>query len=89
MSENMRLDFSKMPIFNMPPRIVAQIGLNALGKKASIVPGLLNKFFAWQNRLMPRMFPVKLFGFLIRRSFEEKAVSRLLLEKKVLKRKEL
>ncbi len=42
-----------------------------------------NKFFAWHNRLIPRMFPVKLFGFLIRRSFEEKAVSSLLLEKKV------
>ncbi len=72
-----------MPVFNMSPRIVAQVGLSALGKKASVVPGFLNKFFAWQNRLIPRIFPVKLFGFLIRRSFEEKAVSSLLLEKKV------
>ena len=83
LSENMRLDFPKMPVFNMSPRIVAQVGLSALGKKASVVPGFLNKFFAWQNRLIPRIFPVKLFGFLIRRSFEEKAVSSLLLEKKV------
>ncbi len=83
LSENMRLDFSKMPVFNMSPRIVAQVGLSALGKKASVVPGFLNKFFAWHNRLIPRIFPVKLFGFLIRRSFEEKAVSILLLEKKV------
>ncbi len=83
LSENMRLDFPKMPVFNMSPRIVAQVGLSALGKKASVVPGFLNKFFAWHNRLIPRIFPVKLFGFLIRRSFEENAVSSLLLEKKV------
>lgn len=55
------------------PAAVARFGLRALGRKASAVPGLLNKFYAFQNRIVPRMFPVRLFGFLIRNALTGEA----------------
>jgi len=68
MIDNMPIDFNKVPITSHTPDQVARIGLNALGKKATVVPGLINKIYAWENRLIPRSWPVKLFGFLIKRA---------------------
>ncbi len=68
MPQNMNIDFTKMPITLHKPEVVARVGLNALGKKATVVPGLINKFYAWENRLIPRSWPVKLFGLLIKRA---------------------
>ena len=68
MPANMPIDFSKMPIFSQTAAQVAGTGLKALGRKATVVSGLLNKFYAWENRFLPRHFPVALFGFLIRRA---------------------
>lgn len=69
MPKNMPLDFSKLPMFYMAPKRVAHTGIEALGRKATVVPGLLNKIYAWENRLIPRSWPVSLFGFLLRRAF--------------------
>lgn len=68
MVENMAVDFNKMPITSHAPEYVAKIGLSALGSKATVVPGLINKIYAWENRLIPRSWPVKLFGFLLKRA---------------------
>lgn len=68
MTQNMVVDFNKMPITQHQPEVVARVGLNALGKKATVIPGFINKFYAWENRLIPRSWPVKLFGFLIKRA---------------------
>lgn len=68
MSENMPIDFGKMPITSHYPETVAKVGLNALGSKATVVPGLINKVYAWENRFIPRTWPVKLFGFLLGRA---------------------
>ena len=68
MIDNMPIDFNKIPITSHTPNQVARIGLDALGKKATVVPGLMNKIYAWENRLIPRSWPVKLFGFLIKRA---------------------
>lgn len=68
MVEDIGVDFSKIPITRHQPEVVARVGLNALGKKATVVPGIVNKFYAWENRLIPRSWPVKLFGFLIGRA---------------------
>jgi len=57
MTDNMDIDFSKMPITSHGPLMVAKVGLNALGCKATVVPGFI-----------PRIWPVKLFGFLIDRA---------------------
>jgi len=70
MSQNMSIDFKKIPMFSMSAQKTAQIGLKALGKKATVVPGLLNKIYAWENRVIPRTWPVSLFGFLIRRAIK-------------------
>jgi len=71
MIDNMPVDFNKMPITSHSPDLVARVGLNALGKKATVVPGLINKIYAWENRFIPRSWPVKLFGFLIKRARKE------------------
>jgi len=71
MPANMPINFSRMPIYAQHPEQVAKTGLNALGRKATVVPGLLNKFYAWENRFLPRSFPVSLFGFLIRRAYKD------------------
>jgi short-subunit dehydrogenase len=68
MSQNMAINFNKMPITSHSPEYVAQVALSALGRKATVVPGLLNKIYAWENRFIPRSWPVKLFGFLISRA---------------------
>jgi len=70
MSANMNVDFKKMPIFSMHPSRAACIGLRTLGKKTTVVPGLLNKIYAWENRFIPRTWPVKLFGFLVHRALK-------------------
>lgn len=70
MPANMPLDFSKLPMFYQSPQSVAQIGVKALGRKSTVVSGFTNKFYAWQNRLIPRSMPVSLFGFLIKRAFK-------------------
>lgn len=68
MTDNMGIDFSKLPITSHNPEYVAKIGLNGLGRKATVVPGLINKIYAWENRLIPRSWPVKMFGSLIGRA---------------------
>ncbi len=75
MSENMDIDFNKMPITQHSPDYVARIALKALGRKATVVPGLINKIFAWENRFIPRTWPVNLFGFLINRARTVKSKS--------------
>ena len=70
MPANMPIDFKKIPMVAMSPAKVARVGLNALGRKATVVPGLLNKIYVWENRLIPRTWPVALFGFLIRRALK-------------------
>lgn len=79
MPANMPIDFSKLPIPRMSPRRAARVGMNALGRKISVVPGFINKVYAWENRLLPRSTPIKMFGFLVRRAFKkEQAASYLL-----------
>jgi len=77
MPGNMAINFTKMPITLHKPEVVARVGLNALGKKATVVPGFINKFYAWENRLIPRSWPVTLFGFLIKRAMVTKSSNKL------------
>jgi short-subunit dehydrogenase len=73
MPASMPINFTRIPLFKQQPQQVARAGINALGRKATVVPGLLNKFYAWENRLLPRSLPVALFGFLIRRAFRKES----------------
>jgi short-subunit dehydrogenase len=65
MPARMPLDFAKVPMPRSSPQRVAAAALRALGRQATIVPGLINKVYAWQNRLLPRSWPVRLFGLLV------------------------
>jgi len=61
----LKLNPKRLPMIAQSPQAVARTGLRHLGKKMSVVSGLLNKVYAWENRLLPRSFPVYLFGGLI------------------------
>lgn len=78
MTDNSTIDFDKLPVLSMSADTVAEIGMQALGKKSTVVTGFVNKFFIWQNRLIPRSVPVKLFGFLIRRAIRKDYKAKLL-----------
>lgn len=71
MPANMPINFSRIPMLIQSPKQVAHIGIKALGRKTTVVPGLLNKFYAWENRFIPRTWPVNLFGFLIRHAYKK------------------
>lgn len=75
-SQMMDIDFSKLPMYAQRPDTVAKTALNALGSKPTVVSGWLNKIYAWENRLIPRSWPVKLFGFLINRAIKAHAVKK-------------
>lgn len=65
MANGTPIDFDKLPIPQQEPEVVARVGLNALGKKATVVPGVRNKSMIWINRIMPRIWPTKLLGVFI------------------------
>lgn len=64
-AEGLKLNATLLPVLAQKPNAVARLGIGRIGKKATVVSGLLNKFYAWENRLIPRSWPVHLFGFLI------------------------
>lgn len=64
-AQSLEMNLSLLPMFAQKPKSVAMTGLRNLGSAATVVPGMLNKFYAWENRLLPRSWPVKLFGALI------------------------
>lgn len=73
MTANMPVDFSKLPMIPQMPEQVARVGLRALGRKATVVSGMVNKIMAWGNRLLPRSAPVSLLGFLLGRAIKDVA----------------
>lgn len=81
MPAHMPVDFRKLPITKHKPVKVARTALAALGRKPSVVPGLMNKIYAFENRFMPRIWPTKLFGFLIRNALHKERKSELLMSR--------
>lgn len=71
MPAKMPVNFNKLPITKHKPAKVARTALGALGRKPTVVPGLINKMYAFENRFMPRIWPTKLFGFLIRNAMHK------------------
>jgi len=64
-AEGLKMNLKLLPMIAQNPTSVARLGLSSLGNKKTVVSGFLNKFYAWENRLIPRSWPVHLFGFLI------------------------
>lgn len=79
MPAQMPVNFRKMPITKHKPAAVAKIGIAALGRKASVVPGFVNKIFAFENRFIPRLWPTRLFGLLLRNALHRERESELLI----------
>jgi len=63
------VDWSKIPMASMTPSKAAQISLNNLGKKATIIPGFMNKMMVMMAK---RLFSMKSFstinGMIIRKA---------------------
>lgn len=78
MPAQMPVDFRKMPITKHQPVKVARVGLRALGRKSSVVPGYINKVFAFENRFIPRLWPTKMFGFLLKNALHKDQRPKLL-----------
>jgi hypothetical protein len=81
MPAQMPVDLNRMPITKSSPKDVVHVALRSLGNKATVIPGFINKFYAWENRLIPRSWPVKLFGWLIEKSFKKSHRAELLYTK--------
>lgn len=81
MAARMPIDFRKMPITRHKPRKVARVGMRALGRKASVVPGLLNTIYVFENRFIPRSWPTRLFGFLLRNAIHKDRREELLISR--------
>ena len=71
----MPFDFSKTPMTFMTPEEVARIGIGALGRKATVIPGLMNRAVVFLGRFIPRTWPVQMFGVLLRRASKKTAVT--------------
>jgi len=82
MPAQMPINLNKMPITTSSPKEVVRVALRSLGNKATVIPGFINKFYAWENRLIPRSWPVKLFGWLIVNAFKNNCRGELLYEKR-------
>lgn len=61
------VDPAKVPMGLMNPRDVARAGLDALGRRAIVVPGAHNKLSALATRALPRGVASQLAGRMIRR----------------------
>ncbi|MDH5528833.1 MAG: SDR family NAD(P)-dependent oxidoreductase [Paracoccaceae bacterium] len=61
-----QIDMSKVPMPHGDPRKVARVGLAALGRKDSVVPGGMNKIMALMAGLMSRRMAKAQFGKLLR-----------------------
>ncbi len=55
MTKDNGVDWSKTPMQAMPPQMVAQTAVNALGKKLVAIPGLKNKIMAAMAKHSPLM----------------------------------
>ena len=50
-------------------------GIGALGRKATVIPGLMNRAVVFLGRFIPRTWPVQMFGVLLRRASKKTAVT--------------
>ncbi|MEQ8546309.1 MAG: SDR family NAD(P)-dependent oxidoreductase [Cyclobacteriaceae bacterium] len=65
------MDWSKTPMSAMDPSIVAEAGLNGLGKKFLIVPGGKNKMMAWMAKHMPIEMQAKMNEEMVRKAINK------------------
>jgi uncharacterized protein len=64
-----------LPISNMKAEVVVRIALNALGKKAVVIPGFLNRFTAFIGKhLLSRSGNSKMWTFIIGKAMSEPTI---------------
>ncbi len=68
------MDWSKTPMKPMDPSLVAEVGLNGLGKQLLTVPGGKNKIMAWMAKHMPLMMQTKMNEKMVRKAIDRSKV---------------
>jgi hypothetical protein len=65
------IEFSKMPLPWMSVERTVRIGINSLGRKPSVIPGVVNRLMAFTGKyLTPRRTLVRSFGWLVGRAVD-------------------
>jgi short-subunit dehydrogenase len=64
------MDWSKTPMKGIDPSIVAEEGLNGLGKHLLSVPGSKNKMMAWMAKHMPLTMQAKMNEKMVRKAID-------------------
>jgi len=70
------MDFRKSPLFIRSPSVVARAGINALGKRLVVVPGIENRISIIFFSLLPSRMAAAGLGWLIKRMYKRKIQSR-------------
>jgi uncharacterized protein len=68
------MDWSKTPMKAMDPSLVAEKGLNGLGKRLLSVPGSKNKLMAWMAKHMPLKMQTKMNEKMIRKAIDNNKI---------------
>ncbi|MBL4703344.1 MAG: SDR family NAD(P)-dependent oxidoreductase [Flavobacteriales bacterium] len=65
------MDWNKTPMKAMDPSVVAEVGLNGLGKHLLSIPGGKNKIMAWMAKHMPLQMQTKMNEKMIRKAIDK------------------
>jgi short-subunit dehydrogenase len=65
------MDWSKTPMEAMDPSVVAEIGIEGLGKRFLSIPGRKNKIMAWMAKHMPTEMQSKMNEKMVRKAISQ------------------
>jgi short-subunit dehydrogenase len=68
------MDWSKTPMKAMDPSVVAEAGLNGLGKRFLTVPGGKNKIMAWMAKHSPLEMQAKMNEKMVRKAIDKSKI---------------
>lgn len=74
MVSNNGMDWSKTPMQAMDPSIVAEVGLDGLGKRLLSVPGGKNKMMAWMSKHLPLTMQTKMNEKMVRKAIDKSKI---------------
>lgn len=74
MVKNNGMDWAKTPMKAMDPSVVAEVGLNGLGKNLISVPGRKNKIMAWMAKHLPLQIQAKMNEKMIKKAIDNSKI---------------
>ncbi|MCB0707473.1 MAG: SDR family NAD(P)-dependent oxidoreductase [Saprospiraceae bacterium] len=68
------MDWNKTPMTAMDPSLVAEIGINGLGKRFLSIPGGKNKIMGWMAKHMPTEMQAKMNEKMMRKAIDQNKI---------------